>query len=149
FGARKVYDFLVLTLETRHFNEAALTPLFDEEPDFARLLRVLDKAGARRAVATATQSGAALPAPIREQLAKYSVRDNIVIRGENDTQIMKIVAVRDDATDAADWPALARRMLLEQGAGARAEKLVTRLKKDADIAYFRASAAPPPAAKAE
>ena len=149
FSARKIYDFLVLTLETKHFNEEAVTPLFDEEADFSRLARVLDKAGAKYVVATATQSGAALPAPIREQLARYSSRDNIVIRGDNDTQIMKIVGVRDDKTDSAEWPALARRLLLDQGAGERAESLIVRLKKDADIAYYRASAAPPPTANTE
>ncbi|MCB2112115.1 MAG: hypothetical protein KDD85_01045 [Parvularculaceae bacterium] len=149
FSARKVYDFLVLTLDTKHFKEDAVTPLFDEEADFSRLSRVLDKAGAGYVVATATQSGAALPAPIREQLARYAPRDNIVVRGDKDTQIMKIVAVRDERSDPAEWPVLARRMLLEKGAGERAEKLLARLKKDADIAYYRASAAPSPTAKTE
>lgn len=149
FGARKIYDFSVLTLETKHFSEETLTPLFDREADFARLAAVLDKAGARYALATATQSGAALPAPIREQLARYSLRDNIVIRGEADTQIMKIVGLRDDVGDAAEWPALARRLLLEDGATKRAEGLLARLKKDAEVAYYRPTAAPQPPAKAK
>ena len=149
FGARRIYDFLVLTLETKNFNEEALTPLFDREADFSRLAGVLEKAGARFAVATATQSGAALPAPIREQLSKYGARDNIVIRGDQDTQIMKIVAIRDDKSAAADWPTLARRLLLEQAAAQRAQSLITRLKTDSDVAYYRSTAAPVPAEKAQ
>jgi EpsD family peptidyl-prolyl cis-trans isomerase len=142
FAERKVYDFSVLTLETKNFNEKALTPLFDREPDFARLAAVLDEAGARYAIAGATQSGAAFPAPIREQLAKYAPRDNIVITGERETQIMKIVRARKEASDPAEWPPIARRLLLEEATARRAEELMARLKKDARVAYYRPSAAP-------
>lgn len=146
FADRKTYVFSVLTLETRNFNEKALTPLFDREADFARLTAVLDKAGARYAVAGATQSGAVFPAPIREQLSKYSVRDNIVIKGDQETQIMKIVAIADDAGAVADFAPLARRLLLDAAAAKRAEELMARLKKQSNVAYYRASAAPKPEA---
>ena len=142
FAERKAYDFSVLTLETKHFNEKALTPLFDREPDFARLAAVLDKAGARYAIAGVTQSGAAFPAPIREQLAKYAPRDNIVITGDRETQFMKIVRTRKEAGDPAEWPPVARRLLLEEATARRAEELMARLKKDARVAYYRPSAAP-------
>lgn len=149
FSKRRTYEFSVLSLETKHFNEAALTPLFDREPDFARLASVLDKAGAGYSITGATQSGAAFPAPIREQLAKYVARDNIVVKGDQSTQIMKILSVRDDRSDASEWPALARRMLLDQSASRRAEEFVARLRKDAAIAYYRPSAAPAPVAAKE
>lgn len=143
FARRKIYEFVILTMETKNFNEKSLTPLFDREPDFSRLRNILDKAGARHTIANAMQSGAAFPAPIREQLAKYAPRDNIVIKGEDETQIMKIAAVRDDPSDAAEWPPLARRMLLEQAGAKRAEDLIARLKKDTNVAYYRTSASPP------
>ena len=149
FAERRRYDFLVFTLETKNFNEDALTPLFDREADFSRLAAVMAKAGARYSSAPATQSGAAFPAPVREQLAKYSVRDNIVIKGDADTQIMKITAVRKDAADQAEWPELARRALMEIDAARRAETLIARLRKETEIAYFRATAAPASPVKAE
>ncbi len=142
FADRKTYVFSILTLETKNFREKALTPLFDREPDFSRLASVLDKAGARHSVAAATQSGAVFPAPVREQLAKYGVRDNIVIKGDQETQIMKIVEIRDDPGAASDWAPLARRLLLDEAAARRAEDLMARLKKDASIAYYRPTAAP-------
>lgn len=145
FSRRKMYEFSVLALETRHFNEAALTPLFDREADFSRVTAVLDKAGAAYSVTGAAQSGAAFPAPIREQLSRYAPRDNIVIKGEPATQIMKIIAVRDEPSAASEWPALARRMLLEQSAATRAADLLKRARNDAAIAYYRPSAAPVPA----
>jgi hypothetical protein len=49
----------VLSLETKNFNEAALTPLFDHEADFARLAGVLEKAGAAYSIVGAAQSGVA------------------------------------------------------------------------------------------
>ncbi|MFZ5618477.1 MAG: hypothetical protein ACOZAA_14280 [Pseudomonadota bacterium] len=149
FSNRKVYDFSVMTLETKNFNEEALTPLFDRESDFSRLAAVLDKAGAGYSIAGAAQSGVVFPAPIREQLAKYSARDNIVIKGDQETRIMKIVAVRDEKSAPAEWPPLARRLLLEEGAAKRAEELMTRLRKDAAVAYYRPTSAPKPAAAPE
>lgn len=149
FASRKLYEFTILTLETKNFNEKALTPFFDREADFDRLAVLLDKAGARYSIAPATQSGAVFPAPVREQLAKYSVRDNIVIKGDQNTQIMKIAAVRDDASAPAEWSQLARRLLMERAAAQRAEDLLARLKKDVEIAYYRPTSAPAPANKAE
>jgi len=148
FAARKVYDFSILTLETKNFNEKALTPLFDREADFGRLSAVLDKAGARYSISPATQSGAGFPAPVREQLAKYSVRDNIVIKGDQDTQVLKITAVRSDDSHSSEWLQTARQLLMEQASVKRAEDFLARLKKDVDIAYYRPTAAPAPAEKA-
>ncbi|MEK7264972.1 MAG: hypothetical protein AAB227_02630 [Pseudomonadota bacterium] len=149
FASRKLYDFTIFTLETKNFNEKALTPLFDREADFARLSAVLDKAGARYTVSPASQSGAAFPAPVREQLAKYAPRDNIVIKGDLETQILKISAIRADVGAASEWPQLARRLLMEQTAAKRAEEFLARLKKDVDVAYYRPTAAPPVATKAK
>ncbi len=144
FAGRKTYDFAILTLESKNFKEDALTPLFDKEADFGRLASLLDKAGAEHRLSTLTQSGAAFPAPIRVQLAKYGLRDNIVLRGETETQILKIVAVRDDPGPEADWGPLARRLLIEEAAAKRADALMARLKKDGGVSYYRASAAPLP-----
>jgi EpsD family peptidyl-prolyl cis-trans isomerase len=145
FADRKVYDFLILTLESKNFNEATLTPLFDKEADFARLSGLLDKAGARFALSAMTQSGAAFPAPIRLQLAKYGLKDNIVLRGEAETQILKITGVRKDVQPSESWGPLARRLLVEEASVKRAEALMARLKKEGAVAYYRASAAPLPA----
>lgn len=145
FAERKTYDFAIITLESKNFKEDALTPLFDKEADFSRLAGLLDKAGADYRLSTLTQSGAAFPAPIRLQLSKYGARDNIVLRGDAETQILKIVAVRDDPGPEASWGPLARRLLVEQAAAKRAETLMARLKKEGAVAYYRASAAPPPA----
>ncbi len=142
FAKRRAYEFDVLTLETANFDEAVLTPLFDKEADFSRLRAVLDQAGASYTLGFVAQSGAAFPAPIREQLGSYGVKDNIVLRGDAHTQIMKITSVRNDADDSASWGALARRLLLDDGAQTRAQALVERLKKRGDVAYYRPSATP-------
>ncbi|MDZ7626785.1 MAG: hypothetical protein U5J99_00080 [Parvularculaceae bacterium] len=145
FAERKVYDFAIMTLQSKNFDEKTLTPLFDKEADFTRLASLLDKAGARYALSTMTQSGAAFPAPIRTQLAKYGLKDNIVLRGDAETQILKIVGVRSDAQGSNDWGPIARRMLIEDASIKRAEALMARLKKEGAVAYYRASAAPQPA----
>lgn len=148
FADRRVYDFAILTLESKNFDEKTLTPLFDQDADFTRLSSLLDKAGARHALSTMTQSGAAFPAPIRLQLAKYGLKDNIVLRGEAETQILKITGVRKDPLASDSWGPLARRFLIEEASVKRAEALMARLKKEGAVAYYRASAAPRPQAKA-
>ncbi len=142
FADRKIYDFTILTLESKNFKEETLTPLFDKEADFSRLSSLLDKAGARYALSSLTQPGASFPAPIREQLSKYGIRDNIVLRGEAETQILKITGVRKEAQPPDSFGPLARRLIIEEAASARAGALVARLKKEGAVAYYRASAAP-------
>jgi hypothetical protein len=127
-----------------------MKPLFDEERNFDRLSAVLVKAGARYSVTTARESGASFPQPIREQLARYGVGDNIVIKGEAATQILKIAALKNDPLPAREQGPLARRMLLEERATKRATETLAHLSKQAGVSYFRASAAPRPAqAKAQ
>ena len=110
-----------------------------------RLAAVLKKAGARYSIASASETGAAFPPPIREQLGRYGVRDNIVIKGDATTQILKIAAIRNDPMPLREQGALARRMVLEERAGARMQDTLARLTQNAQIAYFRPSAAPRPA----
>jgi EpsD family peptidyl-prolyl cis-trans isomerase len=142
FVDRRVYEFTVLTLPTRNFDERTLTPLFDSESDFSRLAQRLDSVGVAYSLAGAVQSSAAFPKPIREQLARYGVSDNIVVKGESDTQIMKILKASNDSSRAEDWPALARRLLLDEETSKRAEAVMQRLKREGSVAYYRASAAP-------
>lgn len=142
FSRRRDYQFSILTIATKNFDEKALTPLFDREADFSRLAAVLEKAGADYSIAPARQSGAAFPPQIREQLAQYGPRDNIVIKGDEATQIMKVIEATPSAPNSAEWPALARRALMEEAAARRAEELLARLKKGVDIAYYRPTASP-------
>ncbi|MEL6371615.1 MAG: hypothetical protein AAFY84_01250 [Pseudomonadota bacterium] len=142
FAQRRVYDFDVLSMDSSLFDEEALTPLFDEEPDFSRLEAILTQAGARYEVARLTQGSAAFPAPIRRQLGKYTVNDNIVIAGSGRTQIMKIISVRLDDVDASEFGAQARRYILNEQAQKRAADYIERLKKEAGVRYFRPSATP-------
>lgn len=149
FSDRRVYDFAVLTIPTDKFDEKSMSPLFDEEPNFDALVAALERAGAAYSIAGAAQPSNAFPKPVREQLARYTVADNIVIKGEAQTQIMKITRARREALPTSEWQAAARRLLIEDAAGARAERLVARLKGQAQIAYYRQSAAPAKAAPAK
>ena len=144
FAERRAYTLSVLTLETKYFDEQTLTPLFDEEADFSRLAGILEKAGADYSIAASVQPSTAFAEPIREQLAQYDVRDNIVLKGGDQTQILKIMEIRPVPIPEAERPALARRLIMEEAAAGRAREIVARLKAEAEVEYFRASAAPRP-----
>lgn len=142
FSDRRVYDFAVLTLPTAKFDDKAMAPLFDDARDFGALVAALERAQTTFSVSAAVQPSTAFPQAIREQLARYTVSDNIVVKGEAQTQIMKIMRARKEVLPTSEWRLLARRSLLEETAAARAEALVSRLKAKAQIAYYRPSAAP-------
>lgn len=144
FADRKVYGFSVLTLSTSTFEKRDFTPLFDETRDFAALKEALDRTGAGFTEATTLRAGDAFPKPIREQLGKYGLRDNIVIKGDRETQIMKITSVRAAPIAADEAPAIARRALLQAAVQTRAAALVESLKTKSEITYYRQTLAPQP-----
>lgn len=148
FADRRVYEFSVLTLPTARFDEKSMGPLFDDTPDFTALIALLQRTQTEFAVSGAVQPSTAFPKPVREQLARYTLSDNIVIQGDTQTQIMKILRARKELLPQSEWRTLARRILLEEAASDRAEGLVRRLKGEARIAYYRPSAAPAPAPRA-
>ena len=144
FGKRRIYTFSVLTMPTAVFDEEDLTVHFDTTEDFAELERILDEQRVEYAVTPAVQPAEAFPKPIRKQLAEYSARDNIVIRGDNQAQIMKIMAIKEAPVGSDNAPAIARNVIMAEKAETRASRLLENLKKEASLAYYRETAAPPP-----
>lgn len=142
FGERKLYEFSVLTMPTSAFDEKTMTPLFNVTEDFTDFASYLKKAGVDMVIAPAVQPSSAFPKPIREQLAAYGVRDNIVIQNDTDTQIMKIIAVSPAPVPLQDRPSLARQSLMQIGMQERAAGLVARLKDRAAVSYYRPNIAP-------
>ncbi len=142
FSRRRMYTFSVLTLSTDAFDAEDRAPLFDESKDFTDLKSALDEAGVEYSVTPAVQPSDAFPPAIRKQLGEYGPRDNIVIRGDKTTQIMKIASVKGAAVKSADAPIVARRLIMAEGAQRRAANLLERLKKESSLAYYRRSAAP-------
>lgn len=142
FHARRIYAFTVLTLPSAQFDEEALTPLFDEASDFNALRVHLNELGVEHALAPALQPAEAFPKAVREQLAKYDVNDNLVVRGPAETQIMKIVRASEAPIAREDAPAIARRLIIARAADERASAAIDGLKEKSSVAYFRDSAAP-------
>jgi EpsD family peptidyl-prolyl cis-trans isomerase len=143
FAERRVYDFMILTLPSDRFDEKSLAPLFDDSSDFEALASALEASGAPYSIAAATHPSTGFPTAVREQLARYAVSDNIVIKGAEQTQIMKIARARREPLPASEWRAIARRAILDENAAKRAGETLERLRNAASIVYHRSSAAPP------
>ncbi len=142
FAKRRSYVFSVLSLPTEAFDEEKLTPLFDETRDFAKLENTLRVKNVDFTVSNTAQPSTAFPDAIRKQLAQYTVKDNIVLKGESQTQIMKIMKAQPSPSQSSEWPALARRLILDQETLLRAEKLVKRLREETTVSYYRDTAKP-------
>lgn len=147
FSRRRIYTFSVMALPTKVFDAEDLTPLFDTTSDFKDLSAQLDKGRVDYSITPAVQPSDVFPQAIRKQLGEYNVRDNIVIRGEETVQIMKITAVKNAAITNADAPASARRAIMAEKAQKRAAALLEKLKGDSRLSYYRETAAPPAPAR--
>ena len=142
FSKRKHYSFLVLTLPTETFDAEDLTPKFDETADFLALKRHLELSGAKFSLATLSRSAAAFPEPIRRQLAAYGVNDNIVIKGDDDTQILKITMEVAAPLDKREARKVARQILLQTAARDRSAALIANLRNQSRVEYLHAGLAP-------
>ncbi|NNL90177.1 MAG: hypothetical protein HKP25_14015 [Marinicaulis sp.] len=142
FAKRRAYSFSVLTLPTNNFDEEKFSPLFDESENFDALSVVLNDANIEFSVGPARQVANAFPEAIRDQLAEYGARDNIVIKGAQNTQIMKITGVERAPLNSKDSLVLARNALLRMNADDRAKNLLASLRKKTSLSYYRKSAAP-------
>ena len=144
FANRRAYEFSVLTLPTNKFNEEKFSPLFDESENFDALSAELNNAKIEFSVGPAWEVANAFPQAIRNQLAEYGVRDNIVIKGAQKTQIMKITGVEKAPLSSRDSLVLARNALLRMNADDRAKSLLASLREKTSLAYYRQSAKPLP-----
>lgn len=142
FAKRRVYTFSVLTLPTNIFDDANLTPLFDESVDFEVVAARLRRDRVRYSVTPAVQPSDAFPEPIRKQLGQYGLNDNIVIRADDATQIMKITAIDNAPITSQDAPAIARQIMLAERSEKRASTILASLKQKTKVAYYRQSAVP-------
>lgn len=142
FARREMVEFLVLTLPSDAYNEEEHTPLFDTSLDFVALEENLRRANVEYSITPVRQPTSAFPKEIREQLSVYRPNDNIVIKSDPETQLMKITSKERAAIARSDAFAQARINLLNERATARAENLVESLKRKTKLTYYRASAAP-------
>lgn len=142
FTARKIYDFDVLSMPSEAFEDETLTPLFDQAENFDQLTAYLDQQKVNYSVSLLTQTSGAFPKPIREQLASYDVDDNIVLKGDVETKILKITNERKDRLNRKEWAPFARRVLMEQAARKRADNVIERIRKQSGLTYYRQSAKP-------
>jgi len=149
FAGRKHYEFSVFSLATEKFNVDAMTPLFSETNDFSDLEEVLRAQKIEYVIKPLSQASSTFPTQIRQQLLKYQVGDNIVIKSDENSQIMKIISERAETVERSQWPVIARRILIEEGAVARAHALVDNLKVGTSVTYFRPELIPAKAVKAK
>jgi len=142
FAHRKRFTFSVLTLATRDFNADLMTPLFSETDSFADLEESLKKNNMAYVVKPLVQVSSSFPTEIRQQLGRYTVNDNIVIKSEEETQIMKIIQAVSEPVPADQWATIARRIVIEESAVRRARSLVDSLKVGKSVVYYREGLAP-------
>jgi len=147
FANRRLYDFVVITLDTEIFNEKLMTSMFSETKDFSAFENFLTENKMNYNKSLLSQPSSSFPREIRDQLAQYAPSDNIVIKGGNETQIMKILTAKVEPIASEQWSGIARRLVMEEHAVRRARSLMDSLKVGQSIIYYQKDLAPVAAKK--
>lgn len=142
FARRTEYTFSVLALATSEFDVESMTPLFSETDDFKVLEDRLTRENIPFTVKPLVQVSSSFPTEIRQQLGRYTISDNIVLKSNDEAQIMKIVKARPNPVATDQWHAISRRIVMEENAVRRAKSLVDSLKLGNSVVYFREDLAP-------
>lgn len=142
FAKRTRYEFQVLSVPSGDFDVEAMTPLFSETPNFDALKAAFDKTSTPYAEKPLVQASSSFAREIRQQLATYSINDNIVIKTDDETQIMKIRSEKPSPLPSAEWRAIARRLVMEQNSVNRARSLLDSLKLGNSVVFYRSDLAP-------
>ncbi len=146
FAQRTRYQFTVLSLKTNEFNDDVMTPLFSETVDYSALIQHLNAKNIKFRTTPLEQVSSSFPKDIRKQLSRYKVNDNIVIKSNEETQIMKINQAEPDLLDKEEWLKIARRLVMDENAIKRARTLLDSLKLGSSVTYFHKDLAPVEAA---
>ncbi|MGV6802106.1 MAG: hypothetical protein ACWA5L_09325 [bacterium] len=142
FLKARLYTFSVLELANENFDLDRMTPLFDETTDFTALRSYLDENNIPYTLLPAYRSSSTFPKKIRDQLMQYNVDDNIVLRGDVQTSIMKINKISNDSISMEDALPIARAMLRQEESQKRVEKALKSLRANGKVTIYRQQAMP-------
>jgi EpsD family peptidyl-prolyl cis-trans isomerase len=149
FTAAKKYTFSVLDLEAGDFDLEVMTPLFDETSDFTKLEAYMKGQDIPYTISSAVRESSSFPEQIRLQLAEYTLGDNIVLQGDQQVSILKIINVSNAAITVLEGIPVARQLLKQEESRQRVENKLNELRGDARIKIFRQSAKLPAAENGE
>lgn len=137
FADAKSYDFQVIEFETGAVAIEEVTPLFDETDSFNQFAKHLAGKNIPYTLSPAKRAAATFPKPIREQLAKYGVRDNIVLEGDERVTVMKIMAITPEPLNYKEGASLARLMLRQERSDERVQNKLEALRAQSGVTYYR------------
>ena len=142
FTKAKRYTFSVLEMGKENFDLDLMTPYFDEKSDFAALQTYLDGQEIPYTLSSSVRPSSAFPEPIRLQLAEYDLGDNIVLNGDIQTSILKIIKISNASVTLSEGVPIARALLKQEEAQSRVRSKLESLREDAEITIYRPSAKP-------
>lgn len=89
FDDRRIYDFTELTLPNEQYSDL-LKPMFDEKESFADLEAYLTSKSIQHSKTEIRMYSSELPKEIQDQLSRFKLGDNLVVRAPQGAVILKI-----------------------------------------------------------
>jgi peptidyl-prolyl cis-trans isomerase C len=149
FGQRRVYQFSRLTLAADQYSDD-LVPLFDQKQTFDGFEKYLNQKHIPYAVTDVRLPSAEFPKDIRDQLTKFGVGDNIVVKGGGQIAVLKIKSWVDMPVDHDQATQIAKNTLHREALADRTKSLHDQVLHAAKVQFLGqfagVSLEPPPAA---
>ena len=140
FTQAKRYTFSVLEMETQAFDLDVMTPIFDETSDFQKLEKHLKASDTPYTMSSAVRESSSFPEEIRVQLSEYSLGDNIILQGDVQISILKIINVSNASLTVLEGIPFARTLLKQEHSRERVGQKLKDLRAKSNVKIYRESA---------
>ena len=118
FNERRIYTFEQLTLDAGKY-ASSMVALFDQKESFDQLRGYLDGKGITYQTAEVRLASTDFPKEVKDQLIKFGVGDNVVVRGTDTIAILKIKSWVEMPVDSSQAEQAAANTLHDQAIEAR------------------------------
>lgn len=138
FGERRIYRFHRVMLPTEQYAEQTMVTLFDRKPQvqtFDLLESYLNSKGIPFTLTDVQLPSTDFPKSVQDELAKFGVGDNVVVRGPQSIIILKIKGWTEMPVQEADAQRIAATALQQEALGDRTVALRTQMVHDAKIEF--------------
>jgi EpsD family peptidyl-prolyl cis-trans isomerase len=122
FGERRIYQFQRLTMPVDKYSNE-LVPMFDQKETFDDFQNYLNGKTIPYTLAEVRLPSTDFPKQVQDELVKFGVGDNVVVRGQQSIVILKIKSWVDMPVEQTDAERIAQNALHQQSQQERARAL--------------------------
>ena len=135
FDDRRMYQFTRMSIAADQYSDL-MVPLFDEKETFTELQAYLNEKAIPYTTTDVRASSSEFPQNVQDQLAHFKTGDNVVVKAQNETVILKIKSWTPAPMAREQAREQAQNMLFQQLVQKRAFSIQEALPQTAKIEFY-------------